>query len=161
MEPSHLYSYFVKDASHLSAIKNTQLRKLLNTGSCHLTPLKRKAVVRPIHISNGYVYAVSVNMPGTDSERIFELNDQTRISFETWFKLLMVDFMYPNFLEFVQRKEAVKEAIAELESASIEFGRALQFMSSGGIEQNEVEDFLQKHGKRRSLAHRKLSKMVL
>lgn len=161
MEPSHFYSYFVKDASHLSAIKKTQLRNMLTVGSCHLTPLSKKATVIPENISNGYVYTVRVRIPGASKERVFELNDQTRISFESWFKLFMVEFMYPDFVEFVQRKEAVKEAIAELEAASIEFGKALQFVGSGGVEQDEVEDFLRKHGKRRSLAHRKLSEMVL
>ena len=78
-----------------------------------------------------------------------------------WFKLFMVEFMYPDFLEFVKRKEALKEAISELEDASIEFGKALQFVESGGVEQDEVNNFLKKYGKRRSLAHRNLSKMVM
>ncbi len=161
MEPSHFYSYFVKDASHLSAIKKTQLRNMLTVGSCQLTPLVKKATVIPENISNGYVYTVRVSVPGALKERVFELNDQTRISFDVWFKLFMVEFMYPDFLEFVKRKEALKEAISELEDASIEFGKALQFVESGGVEQDEVNNFLKKHGKRRSLAHRNLSKMVM
>lgn len=161
MEPSHLYSYFVKDASHLLSIKNTQLRNMLAVGSCQLTPLVKKATVIPENISNGYVYTVRVSVPGALKERVFELNDQTRISFDVWFKLFMVEFMYPDFLKFVQRKEALKEAISELEDASIEFGKALQFVESGGVEQDEVNNFLKKHGKRRSLAHRNLSKMVM
>uniref|UniRef100_A0AB39C2B3 Uncharacterized protein n=1 Tax=Klebsiella phage PMBT63 TaxID=3229739 RepID=A0AB39C2B3_9CAUD len=48
-----------------------------------------------------------------------------------------------------------------MEDASIEFGKALQFVESGGVEQDEVNNFLKKHGKRRSLAHRNLSKMVM
>lgn len=161
MEPSHFYSYFVKDASHLLSIKNTQLRNMLAVGSCQLTPLVKKATVVPENISNGYVYTVRVSVPGSLKERVFELNDQTRISFDVWFKLFMVEFMYPDFLEFVQRKEALKEAISELEDASIEFGKALQFVESGSVEQDEVNNFLKKHGKRRSLAHRNLSKMVM
>lgn len=161
MEPSHFYSYFVKDASHLLSIKKTQLRNMLAVGSCHLTPLSKKATVIPENISNGYVYTVRVSVPGALKERVFELNDQTRISFDVWFKLFMVEFMYPDFLEFVKRKEALKEAISELEDASIEFGKALQFVESGGVEQDEVNNFLKKHGKRRSLAHRNLSKMVM
>ncbi|PXM06485.1 hypothetical protein [Klebsiella variicola] len=161
MEPSHFYSYFVKDASHLLSIKNTQLRNMLAVGSCQLTPLVKKATVVPENISNGYVYTVRVSVPGALKERVFELNDQTRISFDVWFKLFMVEFMYPDFLKFVQRKEALKEAISELEDASIEFGKALQIVESGGVEQDEVNNFLKKHGKRRSLAHRNLSKMVM
>lgn len=161
MEPSHFYSYFVKDASHLLSIKNTQLRNMLAVGSCQLTPLDKKATVIPENISNGYVYTVRVSVPGSLKERLFELNDQTRISFDVWFKLFMVEFMYPDFLKFVQRKESLKEAISELEDASIEFGKALQFVESGGVEQDEVNNFLKKHGKRRSLAHRNLSKMVM
>lgn len=161
MEPSHFYSYFVKDASHLLSIKKTQLRNMLAVGSCQLTPLVKKATVIPENISNGYVYTVRVSVPGALKERVFELNDQTRISFDVWFKLFMVEFMYPDFLEFVKRKEALKEAISELEDASIEFGKALQFVESGGVEQDEVNNFLKKHGKRRSLAHRNLSKMVM
>ena len=161
MEPSHLHSYFVKDASHLLSIKKTQLRNMLAVGSCQLTPLVKKAIVVPENISNGYVYTVRVSVPGALKERVFELNDQTRISFDVWFKLFMAEFMYPDFLEFVQRKEALKEAISELEDASIEFGKALQYVESGGVEQDEVNNFLKKHGKRRSLAHRNLSKMVM
>lgn len=161
MEPSHLHSYFVKDASHLLSIKKAQLRNMLAVGSCQLTPLVKKAIVVPENISNGYVYTVRVSVPGALKERVFELNDQTRISFDAWFKLFMAEFMYPDFLEFVQRKEALKEAISELEDASIEFGKALQFVESGGVEQDEVNNFLKKHGKRRSLAHRNLSKMVM
>ncbi|AUV57570.1 hypothetical protein KP1_211 [Klebsiella phage KP1] len=161
MEPSHLHSYFVKDASHLLSIKKTQLRNMLAVGSCQLTPLVKKAIAVPENISNGYVYTVRVSVPGALKERVFELNDQTRISFDVWFKLFMTEFMYPDFLEFVQRKEALKEAISELEDASIEFGKALQFVESGGVEQDEVNNFLKKHGKRRSLAHRNLSKMVM
>lgn len=161
MEPSHLYSYFVKDASHLLSIKNAQLRNMLAVGSCQLTPLDKKANVIPENISNGYVYAVRVSVPGALKERLFELNDQTRISFDVWFKLFMVEFMYPDFLKFVQRKESLKEAISELEDASIEFGKALQFVESGGVDQDDVNGFLKKYGKRRSLAHRNLSKMVM
>lgn len=161
MEPSHLHSYFVKDASHLLSIKKTQLRNMLAVGSCQLTPLVKKAIAVPENISNGYVYTVRVSVPGALKERVFELNDQTRISFDVWFKLFMTEFMYPDFLEFVQRKEALKEAISELEDASIEFGKALQYVESGGVEQDEVNNFLKKHGKRRSLAHRNLSKMVM
>lgn len=161
MEPSHLHSYFVKDASHLLSIKKTQLRNMLAVGSCQLTPLVKKAIAVPENISNGYVYTVRVSVPGALKERVFELNDQTRISFDVWFKLFMTEFMYPDFLEFVKRKEALKEAISELEDASIEFGKALQFVESGGVEQDEVNNFLKKHGKRRSLAHRNLSKMVM
>lgn len=161
MEPSHLHSYFVKDASHLLSIKKTHLRNMLAVGSCQLTPLVKKAIAVPENISNGYVYTVRVSVPGALKERVFELNDQTRISFDVWFKLFMTEFMYPDFLEFVKRKEALKEAISELEDSSIEFGKALQFVESGGVEQDEVNNFLKKHGKRRSLAHRNLSKMVM
>ena len=45
MEPSHLHSYFVKDASHLLSIKKTHLRNMLAVGSCQLTPLVKKATV--------------------------------------------------------------------------------------------------------------------
>jgi hypothetical protein len=134
---------------------------MLAVGSCQLTPLVKKAIAVPENISNGYVYTVRVSVPGALKERVFELNDQTRISFDVWFKLFMTEFMYPDFLEFVKRKEALKEAISELEDASIEFGKALQFVESGGVEQDEVNNFLKKHGKRRSLAHRNLSKMVM
>lgn len=158
--------YFVKDASYLSRIKKTKLRKMLMNGSCHITPLEKKVTVMPWDSDGGFIYTVHMFAPNRNTPcRVFELNDQTRISVTDWYSIFESVHNYEEFYAKVLHKEKIKTAITDFENAIIQHALAttgimLQY-EHDKITAEEMNAAFKKTGRIKTQARRALSELVL
>ncbi|QQG32175.1 hypothetical protein CkP1_0240 [Citrobacter phage CkP1] len=138
---------FVKDASMLLKIKKTQLRKLMLQGSRYDTPLDKKPLFeyRVEHINGvNYVTWVECYTPGQYSSFEFELNEQTRVKYSDWYKIVEPVEDYNEWLEEIEEQEHLRSLIKNLENAAIEHGARKATVANGFI--SNTESFLYESG---------------
>ncbi|BBC78290.1 Hypothetical protein KNT65_gp203 [Escherichia phage EcS1] len=145
------YNSFVSSPERLTKIKNAELRKLMQLGSCIRTPLEKKATFCYIwHLTDGgdMVHRVEYYSPNSDTvDRTFELNEETQIPLRDWYSIMSSVNDYPIFEEEVLERDRKRSIVHAFEQAALRHGRHLSLVNSGRVTGEKVEPFLRETGK--------------
>lgn len=143
--------FFVKDASYLAKIKNTQLRKLLWMGARHKTPLRRKITADPFYrLINDKLVVTSVNLfaPGNDGEMpdwTIDLNQKSFIADSDWHLMFEPLANYERWYGIRMEEDYKRDLIDKLIEAASIYGQVKSNCANGFI--SDVEGAMRPAGK--------------